>query len=236
MTKATFTHGTLYKQHPKHYVAVDCIIFGFDREKIKLLVIKRNFEPMNGQWSLMGGFLQEGENLDQAAQRVLGELTGLSEVYLEQLYTYSDITRDVAGRVLSAAYYALINSDEFVPTMGKQHRAEWFDLGKLPGLIMDHNQMVEKALARLRRRCRTQPIGFELLPQKFTLPQLQQLYEAIFQESYDKRNFRKKILAMGILNQLSEKEKDSSRKGAYLYTFDLQKYNELKNKGFHFEL
>lgn len=232
----TTSDGAMYKKHPKHFMAVDCIIFGFDREKLKLLVIKRNFEPMKGQWSLMGGFLQEGETLDRAAQRVLGELTGLYDIYLEQLYTYSDVNRDVAGRVLSTAYYALIDSDEFVPNMGKDHQAEWFDLGMLPGLIMDHNQMVEKALARLRRRCRTQPIGFELLPQKFTLPQLQQLYQAIFQESFDKRNFRKKILAMGILNQLQEKEKDSSKKGAYLYTFDIQKYNELKNKGFHFEL
>jgi len=225
-----------YKEHKKLYVAVDCIIFGFDNEGLKLLLIKRKFEPMKGKWSLMGGFLQEGESIDEAASRVLNQLTGLKQVYLEQLYTYGEVDRDPGERVLSVAYYALIKTDEFNTELGMIHGAKWFPMDKVPDLIFDHNVMVDKALRRLRRKSRTQPIGFELLPEKFTIPMLQRLYEAIYQTQMDKRNFRKKILQLNVLKKLDEKEKNGSRKGAFLYKFDKRKYDRLEASGMHFAI
>lgn len=225
-----------YKDHCKHYVAVDCIIFGFNKKKLKLLLIERNFEPGKGQWSLMGGFLEDKESLDEAAQRILKNLTGLKNIFLEQLLTYGDVKRDIAGRVVSVAYFALINTEEFDDTNTKEYKASWFDLNELPPLIFDHCDMVDKALRRLRRKCKTQPIGFELLPAKFTIPQLMKLYAAIFEQEYDKRNFRKKILSYGILKKLEEKDKMNSRKGAYYYQFENAKYDELIRNGYLFEL
>ncbi len=225
-----------YKEHDLHYVAVDVIIFGFNRSKLKLLLIKREFEPEKGKWSLMGGFLKNDENTDEAAARVLKELTGLEGIYLEQLSVYSDINRDTAGRVISIAYYALINSEKFDDSYVYGYHGKWFEVREIPGLIFDHNVMVNKALKRLRRRCRTEPVGLELLPEKFTLPQLLKVYKAIFQQDFDKRNFRKKILSFGVLMRLDEKDMSGSRKGAYLYTFDRDKYREMVEKGIHFEI
>lgn len=226
----------MYTQKSKFYVAVDCIIFGFDRQELKLLCVKRDFEPEKGKWSLMGGFLNEEEDIDAAAARVLFKLTGLKEIFLEQLQAYGETQRDPAGRVVSIAYYALIDSVRFDQQISRTYDARWFGLDHLPHLIFDHQEMVDKAIKRLRRKCRTQPVGFELLPDKFTLPQLQQLYEEIFGRAFDKRNFRKKILSMGILNKLEEKDKEGSRKGAYLYRFDKEKYDALMNNGFNFEI
>jgi 8-oxo-dGTP diphosphatase len=217
-------------------VAVDCIIFGFDEDGLKLLLIKRKFEPCKEQWSLMGGFVSEGENIDDSAKRVLFDLTGLTNVYLEQLFTYGDISRDPAGRVISVAYFALIKTDDFDAATGEQHGAKWVNIIHKPNLIFDHDIMVEKALARLKRRVKNQPIGFELLPEKFTLPQLQKLYEAIFQEEFDKRNFRRRILSMDLLIKLDEKDKVNSKKGAFKYMFDMNRYNELVSTGFYFEV
>ncbi len=225
-----------YSKFRQYYVAVDCIIFGFNKESLKLLLVKRKFEPMKGHWSLMGGFLKENESLDDAAARILHNLTGLSNLYLEQLYTYGEVNRDPEDRVLSVAYYALIPTDQYDKKLGKKYGAYWFDFCKKPDLIFDHDVMMDKALRRLQRKCRTQPIGFELLPEKFTIPQLQRLYEAIHHTSYDKRNFRKKILSMSILEKLDEKEKTGSRKGAFLYRFDEDKYKNAVEKGFLFEL
>ena len=225
-----------YKDIDKYPVAVDCIIFGFDEDGLKLLIIKRKFAPKEGHWSLMGGFVGAGENLDQAAKRVLFDLTGLSNIYLEQLYTYGEVDRDSAGRVISVAYYALIRTDNYDAEQGEKHGARWVNFGRQPNLIFDHNQMAIKALARLRRRVSNQPIGFELLPEKFTLPQLQKLYEAIFQQELDKRNFRRRILSMDLLIKLEEKDKASSKKGAYRYKFDKKRYDELVQKGFYFEI
>ena len=163
-------------------------------------------------------------------------LTGLEHIYLEQLQAYGERERDPAGRVISIGYYALIDSVRFDKQISRTYDARWFSLDHLPDLIFDHRVMVGKAIRRLQRRCRTQPIGFELLPEKFTLPQLQLLYEEIFGRAFDKRNFRKKILAMGILNKLEEKDKEGSRKGAYLYQFDKDKYDEMMNNGFNFEI
>lgn len=220
-----------YGAHPKFHVALDCIIFGFDGGRLNLLIHKRRFEPARGEWSLFGGFLQEGEDLDEAASRILFELTGLENIYMEQLHTYGEVGRDPAGRVISVAYYALIPADRYSQEYSARYGATWVDLEKLPSLIMDHDRMVEKGLRRLRRRAAIQPIGFELLPVKFTIPQLQALYEAIYRSKLDKRNFRKKILNMGVLVKLNEKDMSGSRKGAFLYRFDKRKYRKLTETG-----
>lgn len=217
-------------------MAVDCIIFGFDDEGLKLLLAHRKLEPCKGMRSLMGGFVNERESVDEAANRVLYDLTGMKDIYLEQLYTYGDVMRDTAGRVISVAYYALIQTDKFKEITDKDNGAQWFLVGKTPDLIFDHGIMVEKALARLSRRVRYQPVGFELLPDKFTLPQLQRLYEAIYQQKIDKRNFRKRILAMNLLVKLNEKDKEGSKRGAFYFRFDESRYEELVNNGFFFEL
>jgi 8-oxo-dGTP diphosphatase len=225
-----------YQSYDKHYVAIDSIIFGFDDESLKLLLIKRNFEPCKGSWSLMGGFVAGNESLDQAAYRILEELTGLQDVYLEQLFAYGEVGRDSDARVISVAYYALININKYDEELGRRHGAEWFSIDEIPPLIFDHDTMVKKAMRRLRRKTIVQPIGFELLPEKFTLPQLQRLYEAIHQQKIDKRNFRKKILSMEVLTQLDEKDRVSSKRGAYLYQFDKEKYDYLISNGSFFVL
>jgi 8-oxo-dGTP diphosphatase len=225
-----------YQDDPKIYVAVDCIIFGFDAGSLNILLFKRKVEPMAGEWSLIGGFLQENESLDQAAERILFKHTGLSNLYLEQLYTYGDMFRDPGARVVSTAYFALIKVEDYNEELGHKYGAKWFDIRNAPDLIFDHNIMVDKALRRLRRKSLSQPIGFELLPDKFTIPQLQKLYEAIHQTDLDKRNFRKKILSMNLLEKLEEKERAGSRKGAFLYRFDAEKYLKAVDSGFLFEI
>jgi 8-oxo-dGTP diphosphatase len=223
-----------YKSYQKILVAVDCIIFGFDGEHLKALLIKRGFEPEKGKWSLMGGFVGKDENADEAAARVLQDLTGMENIYMEQLYTFSDLSRDAAGRVISIAYFALINIAAYNEQLQREHEAKWFPLNKIPSLIFDHRKMVMKAKEMLRQKVANHPIGFELLPTKFTLPQLQSLYEAIYETPFDKRNFTKKMLALGILNKLNEKEKQSSRKGAFYYIFDIAKYQKLHSNGAKF--
>lgn len=225
-----------YSENTRFLVAVDCIIFGFDYRQLKLLLIKRNFQPQKGKWSLVGGFLDAKESLDQSALRILNNLTGLNDIYLEQLYTYGEPKRDPGERVLSTAYYALINAEDYHLPINRESSAKWFPIEKIPSLIFDHNVMVDKAMRRLKRKSLSQPIGFELLPEKFTIPQMQKLYEAIHQRDLDKRNFRKKILSMGLLKKLEEKQKSGSRKGAYFYRFDKEKYDDLVSRGFHFEI
>ena len=223
-----------YKSNQKILIAVDCIIFGFDGSQLKALLIKRGFEPEKGKWSLMGGFVEKDENADEAAARVLYSLTGMKDVYMEQLYTFSAVDRDSAGRVISIAYYALINIADYSEQLQLEHEAKWFLLNRMPPLIFDHKQMVKKAKERLQEKVVAHPIGFELLPTKFTLPQLQSLYEAIYDAPLDKRNFTKKILSLGVLNKLNEKEKQSSRKGAYYYIFDSLKYRRMQSNGIKF--
>jgi len=225
-----------YGEHPTFHVAVDSIIFGFDQSELKLLIHKRQFEPSKGEWSLFGGFVQEGESLNEAANRILFELTGLQKVYMEELQAYGEVGRDPAGRVISVAYYALIPAKEFTEATNSKYGAIWVSLKDLPPLIMDHSLMMEKGLRRLKRRAASQPIGFELLPREFTMPQLQSLYEAIYQAELDKRNFRKKILAMDVLIKLDTKDKSSSRKGAFLYRFDKKKYQKLVEGGDNFTI
>lgn len=227
----------LYHSHDKHYVAVDSIIFGFNDNELKLKLIKRKFEPCKGQWSLMGGFVRKNESLEEAAYRILEDLTGHKDIYLEQLYAYGNVNRDSEDRVISVAYYALIKINEGEEEVGKKYGAKWFSIDKIPPLIFDHEEMVEKAKKRLRRKTIIQPIGFELLPEKFTIPQLQKLYEAIHEKKLDKRNFRKKVLSMDVLTKLEEKDKKSSKRGAFLYKFDKDKYDYLVNeKGALFEI
>jgi 8-oxo-dGTP diphosphatase len=223
-----------YKSHQKILVAVDCIIFGFDGSQLKALLIKRGFEPEKGKWSLMGGFVGKKENADEAAIRVLYQLTGMKNIYMEQLYTFSDVNRDSAGRVISIAYFALINIEDYSEQLQLEHEAKWFLLNQIPPLIFDHRKMVMRAKLRLQEKVVAHPVGFELLPTKFTLPQLQSLYEAIYDTPLDKRNFTKKILSLGVLNKLNEKEKQSSRKGAFYYVFDSLKYKRMQSNGVKF--
>ena len=224
-----------YSQYPKHLVAVDCIIFGFDGENLKILLVKRNFEPQMGEWSLMGGFIGSDETSDEAANRVLYTLTGLENIYLEQLKCYTEIKREPTARIMSISYYALINIEKDIQ-INEQYSAKWVELQKAPDLIFDHNKMVKDAVARLRRRASTGPIGFELLPEKFTMKDLQNLYEAIFDEKFDKRNFTSKINSMDILVNTNKKDMTSSRKGSFLYRFDEKKYNKKISMGFMFKI
>lgn len=225
-----------YTNEDKVLLAVDCIIFGFDLEELKILLVKRSFEPEKGKWSLIGGFLKKEEDLDVAAIRVLHHLTGLNNIYMEQLYTYSKVDRDPADRTLSVAYYALIDIAKHDRELIEQNSAKWFPIKSTPTLIFDHNEMVERAMARLRRRALSKPIGFELLPEKFTMRQLQKLYEAILGKKLDKRNFISKFNSFDILIKLDEKDMSSSKKGAFLYKFNEEKYNRKVEEGFNFKI
>ena len=175
--------ASYYSNNPKFYVGIDCIIFGFDKGQLSLLLLQRNFEPAKGQWSLMGGFVQEDESADDAAKRVLYELTGLKDVYMEHIGAFGEIHRDPGERVISLAYYALVNINEYDRELVQQHNAHWVNVEELPDLIFDHNQMVEKARTAMKEKASTAPIGFNLLPELFTLTQLQSLYEAIYGEA-----------------------------------------------------
>ncbi len=223
-----------YKSNDRLLVAVDCIIFGFDGKQLKALLVKRGIEPEKGKWSLMGGFVNKDENVDEAASRILKNLTGLTNIYMEQLYCFGNIDRDYEGRVVSIAYSALINIENYNEQLTHDHEARWFSMDKIPSLVFDHKKMLQTAKERLQQKVYNHPIGFELLPVKFTLPQLQNLYEAIYETPLDKRNFTRKILALGILNKLDEKEKESSRKGAFYYIFDKAKYGKLQHEGMKF--
>jgi len=228
----------LYSEYPRHLVAVDCIIFGYDihEKEIKLLLIKRSFEPARGKWSLAGGFVKENESLEEAACRILYKLTRLRDVYMEQSYSYGEIKRDPGARVISTSYSALIKIKDIDRKLKELNGAHWQSITRLPHLIFDHRKMVDKALDELQMLIKVKPVGFELLPEKFTLVQLQDLYEAIYQRDIDKRNFRKKILSMNILVKLDEKERETSKKGAYYYKFNKEQYEMYKRQGFYFRL
>lgn len=221
-------------QHADHLlIAVDCIIFGFDKNQLKLLLMKRALEPEKGKWSLIGGFVTKNESLDDAAKRVLYKLTGLKNIYMEEVKAFSDVERDPGDRTISVAYYALIKMNRNMK-LSSEYGAQWFPIDNIPSLIFDHPLMVEASKKKLKTIAKHQPIGFELLPKKFTIPQLRSLYEAIKEERLDKRNFSRKILAMNLLEKLDEKDKKNSKKGAYLYRFDKKRYTELVKKGLNF--
>jgi 8-oxo-dGTP diphosphatase len=224
----------VYQKYDRFLLAIDCIIFGFDGSQLKALFIKRGFDPEKGKWSLMGGFVNSKESVNNAAARILTELTGLTNVYMEQLHCYGEVNRDPAGRVISIAYFALINIEDYSEGLLNEYNAQWFTLKRIPNLIFDHKRMVNEAKARLQHKVANHPIGFALLPYKFTLQQLQGLYEAIYGTTFDKRNFTKKIISLSILQKLDEKEKESSRKGAFYYVFDEKKYKQLESEGLKF--
>lgn len=224
-----------YYGSEKILVAVDCIIFGFDinEEKLKILLFKRLVEPFAGQWSLVGSFVRENEDISFAASRILRELAGLENVFMEQFRCYGKAGRDPGSRVISIAYYSLIR---IVRKLQNLHDARWFDVTDMPELVLDHNQMVRHAQQQLQQKATRQPVGFNLLPEYFTLPQLLKLYQEIYQKPLDDRNFRKKIISMDLLIKSGKKDKSGSKKGAFLYKFDKRRYKNLVKKGFLFEL
>lgn len=218
-------------------LATDTVIFGFDGTQVKVLLTQREREPFKNKWALPGGFVFMEETTEQAAKRLLQEKAGLRNVYIEQLYTFSEVDRDPRERIVAVAYYALVNAHQYEVSAGRDTlKTEWFGLNELPKLAFDHARIIRVAIERLKGKVSYQPVGFELLNEKFTLPQLQTLYEAILEMPIDKRNFRKKILSTGLLLPLEEKEKNVAHKAARYYSFDKRMYKELTKKGFHFEL
>ena len=224
-------------QYPRAALTVDCVVFGFDGGELKVLLIERGLEPFKGKWALPGGFVRVNETVDEAARRELAEETGLQNVFLEQLYTFGAVSRDPRERVVSVAHYALVKlSDHAAKAATDAANAEWFPVSKLPQLAFDHAEIVAVALARLQGKVRYQPIGFELLPPKFTLSELQHLYEAILGTELDKRNFRKKVLGFKLLLSLKETQMNGRHRPAQLFHFDPHKYEKLKQRGFDFEI
>lgn len=215
---------TYYNINPQFYVSVDCIIFGLHEGELSILLLKRNFEPEKGKWSLMGGFVQQNESVDNAAKRVLKELTGLENVYMEQVGTFGEVERDPGERVISIAYYALINIDESDCKLVEQHHAKWINVHDIPTLSFDHPAMIQRARELMRQKASLEPIGLNLLPKLFTLSQMQSLYETILGETIDKRNFRKKVAEMDYIEKTDFIDKSGSRRGAYLYQFNNKAY------------
>lgn len=223
-----------YQTQTKCLVALDSIIFGFDGHELKLLLVKRGIEDEHHTWSLMGGWVQPEESLEQASNRILFELTSLTDIYLEQLHTFGNPMRDPVERTVSVAYFALINVEDYDNKISKNFEAQWFSMQELPKLLFDHSAMVEMAIENLRYKASQHPIGFELLPEKFTIPQLQKLYEAIFGTELDKRNFSRKLLSTHLLIKLEEKQKGFSKKGAFYYKINEEKYKKQFNTFLNF--
>jgi len=224
-------------EYPRAALTVDCVVFGLDQEDLKVLLIQRGLPPFEGKWALPGGFVRLTETLDEAARRELEEETGLRTLYLEQLYTFGNVDRDPRERVVSVAYYALVNlSAHSVQAATDARDAAWFGVHEVPTLAFDHGDILQIALDRLRGKLRYQPIGFELLPRKFTLSQLQHLYELVLERDLDKRNFRKRVLGTGLLIETDEVQQDVAHRAARLYRFDERKYRRLARAGFNFEL
>jgi ADP-ribose pyrophosphatase YjhB (NUDIX family) len=215
---------TRYQKQTRLLAAVDCIIFGFDEQSLKILLIQRGFEPEKGKWSLMGGFIQPDESPDEAAVNILKSLTGLEGVYLEQLHTFGEPSRDPIERTLSIAYFALIDIRKYEKALTDEYHPEWFPLDKMPKLVFDHKQMVTMAKEKLRYKAALHPLLFELLPKKFTIPQLQQLYESTYETNFDKRNFSRKVLSTKLLIKQDDKDKIGSKKGAYYYKLNTRHY------------
>lgn len=225
---------TQYEHPTRILVATDCIIFGFDGEALKLLLIKRNFDPEKGKWSLMGGFVYENEDLEEGAKRILYDLTGLENIYVEQLKTFGSVTRDPVERTISVAFSALINIHDHDEEAVKAHNAHWINLNRKPQLIFDHDKMVDLALEQLRYKAALHPIGFELLPEKFSIPQLHKLYEAIYNTKIDRRNFSRKILSTHLLMDTGEKNENSATKKATLYKLNQERYADKFHAFWHF--
>lgn len=224
-------------QHPHPAVTVDGVVFGFDEADLKLLLIQRKKEPFKGAWALPGGFVLPTEDLEAAARRELADETGITRLYLEQLFTFGEPKRDPRERVISVAYYALVKlADHQLRAASDALDVAWFPVAELPKLAFDHEKIVDVALRRLKAKVRYEPIGFELLADKFTLGELQRLYEAVLEQSVDKRNFRKKILGSELLDPLDEYQQDVAHRAAQYYRFNRARYDQLKKRGFNFEL
>ncbi len=211
--------------HPKQLIAVDCIIFGFENDELKLLVFERWIEPHKGKLSLLGGLVNPDESVTNAAKRVLNQISGLDDIYMEMVDVFSEVNRDSGGRVISVAYYALLEINEQNKQLIEKNSAKWISLLKHPKLILDHNEMLEKAIEKLRIKASYDLIGEHLLPRKFTLLQLRKLYNAIFNKEFDPGNFRKKVLSLNALQQLPEKDTNESKRGAFYYRFRKRKTN-----------
>jgi 8-oxo-dGTP diphosphatase len=218
-------------------LSIDCVVFGFEKECLEVLLVKRAIYPGQGRWALPGGFIKKKEKISDAGQRILEATTGIKSIYLEECGVFDDIDRYPLWRVFTIAHFALVSPEDYALHPGiDTSAAKWFKLNELPSLPFDHKEIINAALEKLRTRVRYRPIGFELLPTKFTLPRLHKLYEVILGKKLDKRNFRKKILNMGLLIHLKEKEKGNGSRAANLYRFDKKTYNKLKDDGFSFEL
>ena len=218
--------GNYYEGTTPLLISVDCIVFGFDEGKLKLLIGKRKMNPGKGEWSLYGGFVQMNESLEQAATRTLCSLTGLDNIYMTQVGAYGAVDRDPGERVISIAYCSLINVSDYNEAQQNEYGVEWVSIDELPHLYSDHNKMVTEAIEKLRRHLSTEPLCFNLLPEHFTLTQLQRVYEAILGEEIDKRNFRKRIKTMECIQKTKLVDKLSSKRGAALYRFSESRFQK----------
>jgi 8-oxo-dGTP diphosphatase len=218
-------------------ISIDCVIFGFEKSEFEILLIKRARKPEKGKWALPGGFVKKQELIEDATKRILEVTTGVNNIYLEEIAVFDQVDRFPLWRVFTIGYFALISPEDYKLTTGIDTvEVKWFKINELPELPFDHKHIIDVALNKLRARVKYKPIGFELLHQKFTLPQLQTLYEVILGKKLDKRNFRKKIMKMNLLRKLNEKDSNNKRRAAYLYKFDKHNYSKLVEKGFIFEL
>ena len=218
-----------YADEPRYNVAVDCIIFGFEDGNLQVLFQHRTIEPFNGELTPLGGFVREEETLDEAAYRVLTERTGIQDLFLEQLEAFGDINRDPGGRVISIAYYALLNKANYDSSLLTKFNCKWEKVNDLPVLHFDHMKMMKKAISRLQDKISYTPIALKLLPEEFTMSQIQKLYESILNAELDKRNFRKKVCEMPYFVKTAKVDKSGSKRGAAIYTFDYNMYKEHKD-------
>lgn len=245
-----------FKGHSKYlrHISVDCVIFGFHEHELKVLLLKAKYA---GKWALPGGFILKEEHIDEAAQRILKQRTGLDEIYLQQFYAFGNPGRSTkkineqflknAGlkaqkswmfeRFITVGYYALVDFTKVTPVADNISDAcGWFSIYDVPEMILDHRHIFEEALQNLRMQLNFHPVGFNLLSKKFTMPELQKLYETILDKKLDRRNFQRKIVATGILKRLNETKKGVAHKAPFLYKFDLRKYEKALKGGLGFDL
>lgn len=224
-------------KHARPAVTVDAVVFGLDETELKVLLIRRAKAPCKGLWAIPGGFIQMDESAEEAVQRKLCEETGIGDLFLEQLYTFSEVDRDPRERVISIAYFALVRPDHLqIRAHGESGDVSWFSLKELPELAFDHAKILEVARTRLRNKIRYQPVGFELLPTSFTMGEIWKLYENALERPIDKRNFMRKIKKLEVLREIAGQRREGAHRPAALYSFDEGKYRELQDRGIDFEL
>ena len=222
-----------FSEFLKFGLSVDCVVFGYQKGEVKVLLIQRGAEPFKGTWALPGDLVSPEEALDESANRILKHLTGLENIFMEQFYTFGSVDRHPVGRVATIGYYSLVKSENYEPIASSwADKIEWININNPQDLAFDHKEILDKGIETLKRKVRTEPVGFELLPDKFTLLELQGLYEALLGYKFDKPNFRKKILGMNLLVPLAEVQSNVSHRPAKLFKFDEQRYKELKKEGF----